>query len=95
MSGDIFKDRRRHDRRRSEHGEPAVACRRRGERRRKQGRYNPAPWWLQINYAEEISPRAATAELRRFMERDSGSEEQPVTDPAPSPQPDIKTHHQH
>lgn len=73
MPGDIFKDRRRYDRRAEQRG-PTAGCRRRGERRRMQGRYNPAPWWLQINYAEELSPRDVTAELRRQLQRESNSQ---------------------
>ena len=55
-----FNDRRSNpDRRKlldSDLESPASLCRRRGERRNKLRQYEAKPWWLQVNYVEEIQP---------------------------------------
>ncbi|MDX9873645.1 MAG: hypothetical protein RBS88_01950 [Spongiibacteraceae bacterium] len=61
----IFEDRRRGERRSSTGTVPLPSDRRQGERRRTLRRYQTIPWWLQINYAEEISSRDVARELRR------------------------------
>jgi hypothetical protein len=55
----MFEDRRARGDRRKYHNPgaiPASGCRRAGERRDFFRQYEPMPWWLQTNYAEELQP---------------------------------------
>ena len=55
----MFDDRRGSGDRRKYHNAdaiPAQGCRRAGERRDLFRQYEPLPWWLQTNYAEEMQP---------------------------------------
>ena len=52
-----FNDRRSlTDRRQTQSAPIAGRCRRRGDRRNHLRQYEPAPWWLQTDYVEEIEP---------------------------------------
>jgi hypothetical protein len=55
----MFDDRRVTGDRRKYHDPdsiPSEGCRRAGDRRDLFRQYEPLPWWLQTNYAEEMQP---------------------------------------
>ena len=68
----MFNDRRtRKDRRQQHRPEqiPAAGCRRQRNRRERLREYQPIPWWLRTNYAEEVEPPV--------LDADGGAEPQP------------------
>lgn len=67
----MFEDRRaRIDRRKFHNADaiPSSGCRRVRERRDFFRQYEPMPWWLQTNYAEEVQPPQPDREPRAHGE---------------------------
>lgn len=55
----MFNDRRNSKDRRQQHRPeqiPSAGCRRLNDRRERYRQYQPIPWWLRTNYAEELEP---------------------------------------
>jgi hypothetical protein len=63
---DFFKDRRKKDRRQQNTitGKPSTGCRRGTNRRNCLNATDPKPWWLKVDYSEEVSAAVVRSNQR-------------------------------
>ena len=66
MEQSFFKDRRLKDRRKKNQidNRPNTGCRRDSNRRNRLAATDPKPWWLKVNYSEEVSAAVVRSNQR-------------------------------